>query len=164
MGAALRVVLLCAGLAVGVPLPAPADPPPAEAEVRSVMDAIARAARARDLPQLAAVMAADCRVELRTLIGGREQITLLTRAEYVELLAGGYAALKDLEDYDYQVGAQQVSLENDPPAATVVSQVTETMVFDGRRTLTASEETARLERRGGRLLLVAVSSLTRALP
>ena len=134
--------------------------PLAEAEVRGFMTRIENAARARDLARLAAALAEDCRVELRTRIDDREQLTVLTRAQYLELLEGGYAALRDLKQYDYELGDVRVTLAADGAAATVVSHVTETLVFQGTRTVTESEETSRIERRGGELRLVAVSALT----
>jgi hypothetical protein len=137
-----------------------AAPPLSEGEVRTFMTSVERASRARDVPRLAATLAPDCRIELRTRIGGQERVTLMTRDEYIEMLTSGYAALKDLQAYDYEVNDQQVALEHDAPAATVVSHVTETVVFADRRQVTQSEETARVERRGDGLKVVAVSALT----
>lgn len=151
---ALAALLLLPGFG------ARAAPPLAEGEVRGFMNGIEFAARARDVPRLAATLAPDCRVELRTRIAGQERVTLMTRDEYLEMLTGGYAAMKDLEAYDYQVNDQQVALERDAPAATVVSHITETLVLGGRRQVTHSEETARVERRADGLKVVAVSSLT----
>jgi hypothetical protein len=139
---------------------APAAPPLTEAEVRAFMGTVEFAARARDVQRLAGTLAADCRIELRTQIGGQERVTLMTRDEYVEMLSNGYASLKQLESYDYEVTGQAITLEHDAPAATVVSQVTETLVFAARRLVTHSEETSRVERRGGQLVIVAVSALT----
>jgi hypothetical protein len=137
-----------------------AAPPLSEPEIRAFMRTVEYAARARDVERLGATLATDCRIELRTRIGGQERVTLMTREEYLEMLTSGYASLKDLDAYDYQVDDQQVALENDPPAATVVSHVTETIEFGGRRQVTHSEETARVERRGDSLKVVAVSALT----
>lgn len=159
---AVRIALCSLALATGFAAPAGADGPLGTAEVRTFMAGIASAARDRDVSRLGAAMADDCRIELRTLVSGREEISLLTRGEYLEQLEGGYAALADPAHYDYRVTAQRISLEQEPTAATVISRVTETVSSRGRRTATASEETARLERRDGRLLLVAVSTLTRA--
>jgi len=133
--------------------------PLAEPEVRAFMTRIENAARARDVAALGAALAEDCRVELRTRLEGREHLTVLTRARYVELLQNGYAAFKDLERYDYALEDVRVTLAADG-SATVVSRVTETLVLNGERTVTASEETSRIERRGGELKLVAVSALT----
>lgn len=135
-------------------------PPLAEGEVRAFMTTVEHASRARDVQRLAATLSADCRIELRTRIGGQERVTLMTRDEYVQMLASGYASLKDLEAYDYAVDDEQVALERDAPAATVVSHVTETIVFGGRRQVTHSEETTRVERRDDHLKIVAVSALT----
>ncbi len=137
-----------------------AAPPLTEAEVRAFMGGVEAASRARDVPRIAATLAPDCRIELRTRIDGQERVTLMTRDEYVELLTSGYASLKGLEGYDYEVSDQRVTLEHDAPAATVVSHVTETMVLGGRRQVTESEETARVERRTDGLKVVAVSALT----
>jgi hypothetical protein len=156
----VAATLLLAGLAL-LPGASPrAEPPLAEAEVRAFMTELEHASRARDLARLTAALAADCRIELRAEIDGHEQVTLLTRDEYVELLGTGYAALKNLEQYDYELSNVRVTLEHDPPGATVVSQVTETMVFSGKRLVTESVETSRVERRAGALRLVAVSALT----
>ena len=87
-------------------------------------------------------------------------MTLLTRDEYIEVLSSGYAALKDLEDYDYVVSGLEVTLEHEPEGATVVSQVRESFLFGGRRIVTQSREVARVERRGAELKLVAVSAET----
>jgi hypothetical protein len=137
-----------------------AAPPLSEGEVRTFMTGVERAARARDVQQLAATLAPDCRIELRTRIGDQERVTLMTRDEYLEMLTSGYAALKDLAAYDYEVVDEKVVLEHDEPAATVVSHVTETVVFGGQRQVTHSEETARIERRADGLKVVAVSALT----
>ena len=137
-----------------------ADPPLAVGEVRRFMADVAAASTARDIDRIAALLSPDSRIELRTRIGDREQVSLFTRADYVAMLRSGYAGMSDLSDYDYKVDAQQVTLESDPPGATVVSAVTESFTFHGQRRRTHSEETARVERRGGRPLLVAVSSLT----
>ncbi len=139
---------------------APAAPALSEGEVRAFMSTVEYAARARDVQRLAGTLAADCRIELRTQINGRERVTLMTRDEYVEMLSNGYASFKQLESYDYEVTGQAITLERDAPAATVVSQVTETVVFANQRLVTHSEETARIERRGGGLVIVAVSALT----
>lgn len=154
--------LALAALALLPAAPAAAAPPLTAAEVRAFMSTVEQASRARDVHGLADTLSKDCRIELRTRIGDQERVTLMTRDEYVETLTNGYAALKDLDAYDYVVDDQQVSLESDAPAATVVSHVTETIVFGGRRQVTRSEETARVERRGTALLVVAVSALTTA--
>ena len=138
-----------------------AEAPLAAPEVRSFMAAVATASNARDPDRIAALLGGDCRIELRTTLAGREQVSLFTRDEYVTMLKNGYAGLAELTDYEYRVDAQQVTLDSDPPGATVVSSVTETFMFQGRRHPTHSEETARVERRGGRPMVVAVSSLTR---
>lgn len=160
----MRTPLLAAtllGLCLLAPAAARAAPPPlSEAQVRTFMAGVERASRERDLGRLAATLAPDCRIELRTSIGGQESVTLLTRSEYLELLTSGYAAMKDLEQYDYRVGAEHVVLERDPPAATVVSEITETVTFGGQHQVTRSEETTRVERRGDALKIVAVSALT----
>lgn len=137
-----------------------AAPPLTEAEVRAFMSGVEAASRARDVPRIAATLAPECRIELRTRIDGQERVTLMTRDEYIELLTSGYASLKDLQGYDYEVRDQRVTLEHDAPAATVVSHVTETVVFGGRRQVTESEETARVERRADGLKIVGVSALT----
>jgi hypothetical protein len=137
-----------------------AAPPLTDGEVRAFMSGVEAASRARDVPRIAAMLAPDCRIELRTRIGGRERVTLMTRDEYVELLTSGYASFKDLQDYEYEVSDQRVTLEHDAPAATVVSHVTETIVFSGHRQVTESEETARVERRADGIRVVAVSALT----
>ena len=133
-----------------------------ESEVRTFMSGVEAASRARDVPRIAATLAPDCRIELRTRIDGQERVTLMTRDEYVELLTSGYASLKALQGYDYEVSDQRIALEHDAPAATVVSHVTETMVFGGHRQVTESEETARVERRADGLKVVGVSALTTA--
>jgi hypothetical protein len=138
-----------------------AERPLATAEVRAFMAEVAAASTARDVARLGTLLAPDCRIELRAEVGGREQVTLYTRQEYVAMLQSGYAAMADLADYDYRVDGQQVTLDTDPPGATVVSQVTESFTFRQRHRTTHSEETARVERRGGTPMLVAVSSLTR---
>jgi len=154
--------LFLAGLAsLGAATALAAEAPLAVPEVRTFMAEIAAASNTRDVDRIAAFLASDCRIELRTLLDGSERVSLLTRAEYVAMLKNGYAGLSDLAEYDYRVDAQQVTLEADPPGATVVSSVTETFTFNGRRHATHSEETARVERRGGRPMVVAVSSLTR---
>ncbi len=162
--APMRTALLpaLATLALLAAASAPAAPPLSEREVRDFMTSVEFASRARDVGRLAAALSPDCRIELRTRIGEQERVTLLTHDEYVGMLTSGYAALKDLEAYDYAVDDQTVELETDAPAATVVSHVTETVVFSGRRQVTHSEETARVERRGDALKLVAVSALTSA--
>jgi hypothetical protein len=154
--AALALVALAVLASAG----AHAAPALTEGEVRAFMSTVELAARARDVQRLGAALAPDCRIELRTQIGGQERVTLMTGEEYLEMLTSGYASLKVLDAYDYAVDEQQVTLERDPPAATVVSHVTETIVFGGQRQVTRSEETARVERRGDGLKLVAVSSLT----
>jgi len=171
------VLLAACGTLLAAPAARPSAPPPAaapaaapaavsrvaaplaEPEVRAFMTRIENAARARDVAELAATLAQDCRVELRTRLQGREQVTVLTRAQYVEMLQNGYAAFKDLERYDYALGDVRITLAADG-SATVVSRVTETLVFGGERTVTESEETSRIERRGEELKLVAVSALT----
>ncbi len=137
-----------------------AEPPPSAREVRAFMASVEEASRARDLERITAALAADCRIELRALIQGHEQVTLLTRAEYVEMLTSGYAALRDLERYDYRVAGLKITLDTEPPGATVESEVHESFVSGGRTFATLSHETARVERRGGELKLVAVSSAT----
>ncbi len=137
-----------------------ADAPPRPADVRAFMLHVESASRARDLEQIAATLAPDCRIELHTTVEGREQVTLLTREEYLELLKSGFAALKDLEGYDYQSSELEITFDHEPPGATVVSQVRESFVFNGRRVVTQSREVARVERRAGELKLVAVSAET----
>jgi hypothetical protein len=151
---AIAALLLLPGAA------ALAAPPLSESEVRAFMATVEQAARDRDAERLGAALSADCRIELTTRIGTEERVTLLTREEYLGMLTNGFAALKDLEAYDYRVEDERVVLERDPPAATVVSQVTETIVFAGRRQVTRSEETARVERRGASLKVVAVAAVT----
>lgn len=155
----MRAFLLALALGA-VPAALAADGPPTVAQVRAFMESVADASRARDLVRLTAALADDCRIELHSTVEGREHVTLLTRAEYVELLSSGFAALKDLEHYDYRVSDLEVTLDRDPPGATVTSRVHEAFVLNGRPSATESRETARVERRGPELKLVAVSSET----
>ena len=157
----MRALLLAlAGSLSLVHAAAAAEPPPAVAEVRAFMARVEDASRARDLERIAAVLAPDCRIELRTTVDGKEHVSLLTRAEYIEILSSGFAALHDLEKYDYQVSKLDIALDKDPPGATVVAQVHEAFVFNGRPFSTDSRETSRVERRAGELKLVAVSAET----
>jgi hypothetical protein len=153
--------LLLAGLASFAATALAAETPLAVPEIHAFMAEVAAASNTRDAERIAATLAADCRIELRTELDGREQISLFTRADYVAMLKSGYAGLAELTDYDYRVDAQRITLETDPPGATVVSNVTERFTFQGRAHATHSEETARVERRGGKPMVVAVSSLTR---
>jgi hypothetical protein len=141
-------------------LAAAADRPPSEADVRALMSRVEHASQARDVATLAAVLAPDCRIELTAMIDGHEQVTLMTREEYIEALTRGFAAMKDLAAYEYRVTDLAISFEESPPAATVVSHVHESFVFQGRHGDTDSSETTRIERRGGALQLVAVASRT----
>jgi hypothetical protein len=138
-----------------------ADAPLRAADVRAFMVHVENASRARDLAQITAVLSPDCRIELRNTVAGREQETLLTREEYVEFLTHGFAALKDLQDYDYVVTSLEVTMEQEPVGATVVSQVRESFTFNGHRMVTESREVSRVERRNGELKLVAVSAETK---
>ncbi|MBS0376604.1 MAG: nuclear transport factor 2 family protein [Proteobacteria bacterium] len=142
-------------------VPAVAGSPPrlADRDVRAFMKDIETAAQARDVERLAAALSPDCRIELRTRIGGQERVTLMTREEYIEMLRTGYAGFRELTAYEYAVKDLAVTLEADG-AATVVSHVTETAEFAGHRETTDSEETARVERRADGLRVVAVSALT----
>ena len=151
----LLTLLACASLGS---VASAAEPPPTAIEVRAFMAHLEDASRARDLDRIAAALAADCRIELRATIEGHEQVTLLTRSEYVEMLTTGFAALKGLEEYHYRVTGLTVALDTDPPGATVESQVQESFVLGGRPFATDSHEIARVERRAGELKLVAVSS------
>jgi hypothetical protein len=151
---ALCIAVACA--------PARAEAPISEGAVRALLHAVEAASRERDLAALAALLAPDCRIELRTTVAGREQLTLFTRDEYVALLAQGFAAMKDLERYDYRVSDTTISFDDEPPGATAVSTVHESWVFHGKEVATNSHETARVERRGGRLLLAAVADETEA--
>ena len=137
-----------------------AAPAPTAAEVRAFMTRLENVSRSRDVAQIAAALAPDCRIELRSTVEGKEHVTLLTRDEYIDVLSSGYAALKDLENYDYTVSAVEVTLEHQPEGATVVSQVRESFVFAGRHIVTQSREVSRVERRGAELKLVAVSAET----
>jgi hypothetical protein len=152
-------VLLCALCAAPRAADKPAAPP-AVADVRAFMAHVERVSRDRDIAQLGAALAADCRIELRTVIGGQEHVTLLTRDEYIELLTDGAARMKDLSEYDYAVSGIEVTIDREPPGATVVSQVHESFTLGGKHFATDSRETARVEQRGGELKLVAVSSET----
>lgn len=136
--------------------------PLAEAEVRALMERVEAAARARDVERLAALLAEDCRIELRTRIGGDERVTTFTKAEYVEMLTSGYAAMRDLKAYDYAMSDLRVQLDGD--GATVHAVVHEGAAFAGGTVATRSEEVSRVERRGDALLLVAVSATTEAAP
>jgi ketosteroid isomerase-like protein len=158
-------------LAIGLAPAAFADAPSArvaaatplvEADVRKLMQQVEAAARARDVPRLAALLADDCTIELRTRMGGREHVTTFTKAEYVEMLTSGYAAMRDLQAYDYTIGQMQVELE--PAGATVRAVVHEAAVFPGGTVATRSEEVSRVERRGDALLLVGVTATTEAAP
>lgn len=150
---------VCLALAGALPVFA-ADPPPAEAEVRALLGKVEHASQERNLAALAALLAADCRIELITRINGREQVTLLTRDEYLGMLSHGYAAMKDLEHYDYSVSNLTISYDREPPGATVTSLVHESFALEGRAVATDSRERSRIERRDGVLKLVAVSAET----
>jgi hypothetical protein len=136
--------------------------PLVEADVHKLMRQVEAAARARDVRRLAALLADDCTIELRTRTGGREHVTTFTKAEYVEMLTSGYAAMRDLQAYDYAIGELQVELE--PAGATVRAVVHEAAVFPGGTVATRSEEVSRVERRGDALLLVGVTATTAAAP
>jgi ketosteroid isomerase-like protein len=136
--------------------------PIAESEVRAAMQALEAAARRRDVDALAAMLADDCRIELRTRIDGREQVTRFTKAEYVGMLGGGYAAMRDLQSYDYELADVAVTVAPDGRSADVRARVRETAVLAGRTLVTHGDEQSRLERRDGRLAFVAVTATTEA--
>lgn len=141
--------------------PAAAAPLAAD-EVRALMQRVEHAARLRDVDRLAAALADDCRIELRARIAGQEHVTRFTKGEYVEMLHGGYAAMRDLQQYDYEMRDLQVVLEPGGTAATVRADVFERSVFQGVQTQTRSVEESRVERRGDALVLVAVTATTEA--
>lgn len=155
------LALLLGGLvlATASALPARAAEALQEREVRAFVAAVADAARDRDLDRLAAALADDCRIQLRTTVGGRERVTEVDKTEYVAMLRDGFFALKELERYDYQVGAVEVVLDG-ATAANVHAVITETLAYDGRSATTVSEEQSRVERRGGRLVIVSVTATT----
>lgn len=153
--------LAAVAAALVLALPVRAAEPLEEREVRAFVTAVADAARDRDVDRLAAAIADDCRIELRTRIGSREHVTAVDKAEYVAMLRDGFIALKDLERYDYEVGSVEVAIDG-ATAANVHAVITETLVYGGRSTTTVSEEQSRVERRGGRLVIVAVTATTSA--
>jgi hypothetical protein len=164
-------VAACASTAgAGTSAAASAPPGPtasqalAETEVRAFMGALAVAARERDVARLAAALADDCTIELRSRIDGHERTTALTKAEYVQMLDRGYLSMRDLQAYDYRIVGMQVAIDADGRAATVHSQVSETAVMGGRASATRSEETTRVARRNGRLVAIAVTAITEAAP
>lgn len=136
--------------------------PVAEADVRALMQRVEHAARARDVERLAALLADDCRIELRTRMGGKEHLTPFTKAEYIGMLTSGYASMRDLQAYDYEMSQLEVQL--DPGGATVRAVVHEAAVFPGGTVATRSEEVSRVERRGDALQLVVVTATTEAAP
>jgi len=154
---ALWIGLCCCAAAHAA---AAGEPAPTTAEVRTFMAQVAAASRARDVEAIAAALSSDCRIEFRSVIGGREQVTLLTRAEYVKFLKTDLAALNDLSGYDYRSSTLKVSIDHEPPGATVVSRVHESFTVGEQRRVMDSLETARVERRDGALKLVAVSAET----
>lgn len=157
----LAVLLAGLALAATAALPARAAEPLQEREVRAFVASAADAARARDVGRIAAAIADDCRMQLRTRFGGREHVTDIDKAEYVAMLTDGFIALEDLERYDYQVSGVDVQLDG-PTAANVRAQVTETLVYAGRSVTTVTDEQSRIERRGGRLVVVSVTATTSA--
>ena len=141
-----------------------ASPPPAltEAEVRSFIEEIDATARARDVQALGRHLSADCIVTLQSSIGGEERTTRLTRVEYLDLLERGFAAIRDLERYEYQSTILTVALNADGRHAIVTSEVNETAVMDGRETKTESVEADTVEKSETGLAVTGVLSRTRA--
>jgi hypothetical protein len=131
-----------------------------EAEAREVMTALERAARRRNLDGLVDLLAPDATIEIRTRFDGREHVNRHDRASYLEMLTGGFAALNSLDGYDYAIA--DLALRVDGLAMVADSRVVETVIFDGRSQLTESRETARLERRGDRVLITRVIATTGA--
>jgi ketosteroid isomerase-like protein len=136
--------------------------PLTDAEIRGFMQSVAAAARARDVPRLAALLADDAEIALTTRMQGVDRTNRISKADYVALLDRGYLAMKDLEAYEYDIVEMQVALDGDGRAATVESQVVETVTLDGRRHSTRSHETTRIERRQGRPIIVGVAAMTSA--
>lgn len=142
--------------------PQTATAPLTDAEVRSFMQSIAAAARARDVPRLAALLDDDAEIALTTSMRGVDRTNRISKADYVALLDRGYLSMKDLEAYEYDIVEMQVALDADGRAATVESQVVETVTLGGRRHSTRSHETTRIERRQGRPIVVRVAARTSA--
>jgi hypothetical protein len=136
--------------------------PVAAADARALMQQVEAAARARDVQRLAALLAEDCRIELRTRTAGGEAATKFTKAEYVRMLTSGYAAMGDLRAYDYRI--DELHVELDAGGATVRAVVRETAVFDDGTVATRSDEVSRVERRGDAVVLVEVIATTAAAP
>jgi ketosteroid isomerase-like protein len=156
---ALWVVVACVGhppAAGAAPIKAP--------DVQALMRELEDAARRRDVAAMAAMLADDCRIELRAIVDGREQVTRFTKAEYVQMLGGGYAAMRDLQQYDYAIEDVAVTPAPDGRSADVRARVRETTTFQGRTLVTHSDERSRVERRAGRPVFVAVSATTAAAP
>lgn len=165
-------VALAAALLVAPPFSRQADAaeraarsdaaPLTDAEVRGFIERIADAARSRDVARLGATLADDGRIELRSRIGGVERTTTFTKAEYVAMLDHGYASMRELEAYDYRIVDLKVTLDPGGRTATAHSTIRETVVIGGRSAATLSDEVTRIERRDGRLVVVAVSATTAA--
>ena len=134
--------------------------PPSEDEVRALMNTLEAASRERNVAEVSAALAPDCRIELKTRIGADEHAERLTAAQYLELLKTGFAALSELESYVYEVTDRRILRSSGTATVTVVSHITEHVAYHGLRQTTHSEETARVERRGGTLQVVEVVSLT----
>lgn len=172
--AALVLSASCGCATAGAPAGSVADPstaiastaadtraaPLTDAEVRSFMQSVAAAARARDVPRLAALLDDDAEIALTTRMQGVDRTNRISKADYVALLDRGYLSMKDLEAYEYDIVEMQVALDADGRAATVESQVVETITLGGRRHSTRSHETTRIERRQGRPVVVRVAATT----
>lgn len=158
----LRRILALAALAAPLlAAPAAADPRPlTEPEVRAFVAEVESAAAARDVERIGATMAADCRIEIRTHFEGREHVVTMSKDEYLGMLDKGFSGFRDLQSYAYDIEPTAIRIEG-AHAATVVGRVREDLVIRGVESATLSDETWRVERRDGRLVLAEVVATTR---
>lgn len=151
--AALLLTLAAGTARAGAPL--------TPGEVQAFLAGFADAERAGDVAALDRALAPDCRVELRVADGGREHVTALTHDEYVADLGEFYASLPTLAAYQYEAAPARITVADDGATATAARQVTESFTVDGERHVFRLEQTARIERRDGRLAITTFATRSR---
>jgi UDP-N-acetylenolpyruvoylglucosamine reductase len=129
-----------------------------ELAIVEVLDRIDAAVASRDVDGVMRHIAADAEIEVTYRMSGRSQMERLTVADYRQALAHGFSTS---QGYEYERVKSDVSLAADGSAATVESEIEESMTVQGRRMRSHTSETAVFEPRDGRILLVSMRGVSR---
>ena len=131
-----------------------------ETEILTMLNAVDRASRRRNIAGIVAPLASDVKIKLTitTPQSPNEQVMRLTKAQYVSNVR---TVFRHMLDYQLERKNTRIKIYNDQKTAMVSSDIYETMTLRQGKLRAVSSEVAIVNLRKGKVVITSIEGRTR---